>query len=221
MNTKELLGHVDHTLLTPTATKEDYINLCDEGIAYGVASVCVPPSRVELCVNHVAGKIAVCTVIGFPNGYVETAIKTDEAKIASWKGAKEFDMVIDIGKFKDKAHAAVLADIKAVRAATKGRILKVIIETAYLTQEEKITLCKFVSTSGADYIKTSTGFASGGATFEDVELLRKHVAPHVKVKAAGGIATLDDAYKFISLGADRLGTSKIIKLVQGLKGEGY
>jgi len=221
MDTKKLLSHVDHTLLTPTAKKEDYIKICDEGITYSVASICIPPSRIELCANHAQGRVKICTVVGFPNGYADTTAKAHEAEIAIKRGAVEIDMVVDIGRVKDHDYANVLSDIKAIRAATECNILKVIIETACLTQEEKIALCQVVSESGADYIKTSTGFASGGATFEDVELMRKQVAPHVKVKAAGGISTLDDAYKFISLGADRLGTSRIVKLVQGLEGEGY
>ena len=221
MNTKQLLSHVDHTLLTPSATAEDYFKICDEGITYGVASICIPPSRVEQCFNHASGQVKICTVVGFPNGYTDTRTKAFEAEAALRLGACEIDMVIDMGKAKDHDYAAALADIKAVRAATTGFILKVIIETALLTHEEKIALCQVVSEAGADYIKTSTGFAKGGATFEDVALLRKHVAPDVKVKAAGGIATLDDAYRFIELGADRLGTSRIIKLIQGMQGEGY
>ncbi|MCL2571577.1 MAG: deoxyribose-phosphate aldolase [Defluviitaleaceae bacterium] len=221
MDIKKLLTYVDHTLLTPTAKTEDYIKICDEGITHGVASVCIPPSRVELCAKHAAGKVKICTVVGFPNGYANSAAKTNEAKIAISQGATEIDMVVDIGKVKDQDFDAVLADIKAVRAVTEGYILKVIIETAVLTQDEKVTLCRIVSESGADYIKTSTGFASAGATFEDVALLRKYVAPQVKVKAAGGISSLDDATQFIALGADRLGTSRIVKLAQGIEGSGY
>ena len=221
MNTKDLLAHVDHTLLTPTVTAQDYIRLCDEGITHGVASICIPPSRVALCAKHAAGRVKICTVAGFPNGYSDTRAKAFEAETAIIGGATEIDMVIDIGKAKEHDYQAVLHDIKAIRTATNGHILKVIIETALLTQEEKIALCQIVSESGADYIKTSTGFAKGGATFEDVALLRKHTAPEVKVKAAGGITTLEDAYKFISLGAERLGTSRIVKLAQGLQGEGY
>ena len=216
-----LLARVDHTLLGVTATEADYIKLCDEGAEYKVASVCVPPSRVELCVKHLAGRIPVCTVVGFPNGYMDSMAKARETEIAIQQGATEIDMVIDIGRVKDKDFEYVLADIRAVRAACEGHILKVIIETAHLTPEEKIKLCGIVSTSGADYIKTSTGFAGGGATFDDVALLRQHVASHVKVKAAGGITTLEDAVRFVELGADRLGTSRIVKLAQGLKGSGY
>jgi deoxyribose-phosphate aldolase len=217
MNAKEILPYVDHTLLGVTATASDYLRLCDEGLIYGVASVCVPPSRVKLCAGHLAGKLAVCTVVGFPNGYYDSYVKAYEASAAIEAGATEIDMVADIGFVKDGNFDTVLADIKKVRAATSTYILKVIIETALLTQEEKITLCKVVGDSGADYIKTSTGFAQGGATFEDVALLRKYSPAHVKVKAAGGITTLEDARRFIELGADRLGTSRIIKIVQGLE----
>jgi len=221
MEIKQLLSHVDHTLLSVTATTADYIQLCNEGTAHGVASVCVPPSRVFDCAKQLHGCIKVCTVIGFPNGYAESRTKAAEAGAAIDDGASEIDMVIDIGRAKEHNYTAVLADIKQVRRATEGHILKVIIETALLTQEEKIALCHVVSESGADHIKTSTGFAASGATFDDVALLRKYVAPEVKVKAAGGIATLEDAYKFIALGADRLGTSRIIKIVQGMGGGGY
>ncbi|MCL2499110.1 MAG: deoxyribose-phosphate aldolase [Defluviitaleaceae bacterium] len=222
MTTKEILSHVDHTLLGVIATTQDYLKLCDEGMAFGVASVCVPPSRVGLCVNHLAGKLAVCTVVGFPNGYADTETKAYEAAAAIRAGATEIDMVIDIGKAKEHDYESILADIKNVRAATGTHILKVIIETALLTREEKIALCKVVGDSGADYIKTSTGFASSGATFEDVALLREHSPNHIKVKAAGGISSLEDASLFIKLGADRLGTSRIVKIVQGMnEGSGY
>lgn len=218
---KEILSRVDHTLLSVTATTRDYLKLCDEGIQFNVASVCVPPSRVSLCANHAAGKIAICTVIGFPNGYADPDAKAHEAQLAIQSGATEIDMVIDIGNAKEHNYPAILADIKKVRAATPNQVLKVIIETALLTEEEKIALCNVVGESGADYIKTSTGFAPTGATFQDIALLRKHSPPHTKIKAAGGISTLEDAKKFIELGADRLGTSRIIKLIQGLEGAGY
>ena len=221
MTTKEILSYVDHTALGVTAVAADYIKLCDEGLQFNVASVCVPPSRVAVCAEHLAGKLAVCTVVGFPNGYTDPAAKAYETETALRAGATEIDMVIDIGKTKEQNFAAVLADIKKVRAAAGKHILKVIIETALLTEAEKIALCQTVGESGADYIKTSTGFAPTGATFEDVALLRKHSPPHVKVKAAGGITTLDDARKFIELGADRLGTSRIVKIVQGMEGSGY
>ena len=221
MTTNEILSYVDHTLLGTTATSTDYIKLCDEGHQFQVASVCVPPSRVALCANYLAGKVAVCTVVGFPNGYADSAAKAYETEAAIRAGATEIDMVIDIGMAKEQSYDAILEDIKKVRAAAGKHILKVIIETALLTEGEKIALCQTVGESGADYIKTSTGFAPTGATFEDVALLRKHSPDHVKVKAAGGITTLDDAKKFIMLGADRLGTSRIVKIVQGMEGSGY
>jgi len=221
MELKQLLNHVDHTLLSITATTPDYLKLCDEGLTYSVASVCVPPSRVSLCAKHLQGQVKVCTVVGFPNGYTSSQTKAAEAKDAIHNGTSEIDMVIDIGHAKEHNYAAILSDIQHVRHATAGHTLKVIIETALLTQEEKIAMCQVVSESGADYIKTSTGFAASGATFDDVALLRKYVAPEVKVKAAGGINSLEDAYKFIALGADRLGTSRIIKLIQGMDGTGY
>jgi len=217
MTPEKILTHVDHTLLGVTAIATDYIRLCDEALNYNVASVCVPPSRVALCAGHLAGKVAVCTVVGFPNGYVSSAAKANEAAQAIRDGATEIDMVIDIGKAKEHAWDAILKDIQAVRAATLGCILKVIIETALLDQEEKIALCKIVGESGADFIKTSTGFAPTGATFDDVALLRQHSPAHVQVKAAGGITTLDDAKRFIELGATRLGTSRIVKIVQGME----
>ena len=207
-----------------TAIADEYLKLCNEGLTFDVASVCVPPSRVRLCADHLAGKLAVCTVVGFPNGYAVSDAKAYEAEAAIKDGAREIDMVIDIGKAKEQDYKAVLADIKAVRGATNGYILKVIIETALMTQEEKVTLCHVVSESGADYIKTSTGFAPGGATFEDVALLREHSALNLKVKAAGGITSLKDAKRFVELGADRLGTSRIVKLAKGMKeaeGDGY
>jgi len=216
MELNEILSRVDHTMLNVSATKDDYLQLCDEGIQYGVASVCVPPSRVKLCAGQLDGQLKVCTVVGFPNGYYNTETKVNEALLAIRHGASEIDMVIDISKAKEHEYADILDDIKQVRSATKGFVLKVIIETALLTNDEKIALCDVVNKSGADYIKTSTGFAKGGATFDDVMLLRKYVMPSVRVKAAGGISTLEDAVRFIELGADRLGTSKIVKIAQNL-----
>ena len=216
MRIEDILKHVDHTLLSVTATSEEYIKLCDDGMKYGVASVCIPPSRVFECAQYVRkndSKLPICTVVGFPNGYNQTQTKVNESAEAIIQGATEIDMVINIGKLKERDYIAVSQDIKMVRRATEGYILKVIIETALLTDDEKKAMCEIVNNSGADYIKTSTGFASGGATFYDVILLRKYSAPHVKVKAAGGITTLDDAIRFIKLGAERLGTSRIIKLV--------
>jgi deoxyribose-phosphate aldolase len=214
MDTKEILERVDHTLLKQDATWEQMRTLCDEALQYGCASVCVPPSYVLRCNDYVGDKLRVCTVIGFPNGYNTTAVKVFETENAIQNGADEIDMVINIGWVKSGLWDKVLNEIKSVKAACKGRILKVIIECCLMTEEEKIKLCQIVSDSGADFIKTSTGFAGGGATREDVALLRKTVAPHVKVKAAGGIADLKDAEEFLELGADRLGTSKVVKAVK-------
>ena len=217
MELKEILSRCDHTLLRQDATMREIRALCDEGIHYGVASVCIPPCHVSGARRYVGGKLPICTVIGFPYGYNTTAIKVQEARDAIAAGAAEIDMVINLAMVKDQCWDDVLREITAVRDATAGYILKVIIETCLLTQEEKIKLCEIVSSSGADYIKTSTGFSTGGATREDVELLRSHCGPHVKVKAAGGIKTLQDAEDMIRLGADRLGTSRIVKLVQEME----
>lgn len=214
MDVKEILRHVDHTLLAPTATTADILATCDEGLFYHTASVCIPPVFVKAAKAHVGGRLPVCTVIGFPNGYATTAAKCFETADAVENGAAEIDMVIPLGAVKTGDFDAVLSDIRAVRAACDGRVLKVIIETCLLTREEKIRMCEVVSASGADYIKTSTGFAGGGATAEDVALFAAHVAPHLKIKAAGGIASLADAERFLTLGADRLGTSRIVKLVK-------
>lgn len=214
MNVKEILRHVDHTLLAPTATTADILAICDEGLFYHTASVCIPPVFVKAAKAHVGDRLPVCTVIGFPNGYATTAAKCFETADAVENGAAEIDMVIPLGAVKAGDFAAVLSDIRAVRAACDGRVLKVIVETCLLTREEKIRMCEVVSASGADYIKTSTGFAGGGATAEDVALFAAHVAPHLKIKAAGGIASLADAERFLELGADRLGTSRIVKLVK-------
>lgn len=214
MNVKEILRHVDHTLLAPTATTADILATCDEGLFYHTASVCIPPVFVKAAKAYVGDRLPVCTVIGFPNGYATTAAKCFETADAVENGAAEIDMVIPLGAVKAGDFDAVLADIRAVRAACDGRVLKVIVETCLLTREEKIRMCEVVSASGADYIKTSTGFAGGGATAEDVALFAAHVAPHLKIKAAGGIASLADAERFLELGADRLGTSRIVKLVK-------
>ena len=213
---QNILSKVDHTLLAQGATWEQIRAICDDGIRYGCASVCIPASYVRQAAEYVAGKIPVCTVIGFPNGYDTTAAKCFEATDAVANGATEVDMVINIGWVKDRRYDDVLAEIKAVKEACKGRLLKVIIETCLLTDEEKIEMCRVVSESGADYIKTSTGFGGGGATREDVALFRDHVAPHVKIKASGGIADLKDAEDFIALGAQRLGTSRIVKAVKAM-----
>ena len=221
MDNRAILAAVDHTLLTQTATWEEIRQICDDGAAYGCASVCIPASYVKQAADYLGDKLAVCTVIGFPNGYSTTAVKCFETEDAVKNGADEIDMVINIGWVKDKKWDELLAEIKAVKAACGGKLLKVIIETCLLTDEEKIKMCEIVSASGAEYIKTSTGFAGGGATREDVALFAKHVAPHVKIKAAGGISSLQDAEDFIALGASRLGTSRIIKAVKGIEGSGY
>lgn len=217
MNVTDILAKCDHTLLSQTATWAEIQAICDDGLRYHTASVCIPASYVKQAKEYVDGKLPICTVIGFPNGYDTTAAKCFMAPDAVDNGADEVDMVINIGWAKDGKWDAITDEIAAVKAACKGKLLKVIIETCLLTEEEKIHLCKCVSDSGADYIKTSTGFSKAGATFEDVALFAKHVAPHVKIKAAGGISSLEDAEKFISLGADRLGTSRIVKLAKAME----
>ncbi len=214
MDKKEILKRLDHTLLKQEATWEQIKTICDEGMEHGTASVCIPPSFVKRAKEYAAGRLPICTVIGFPNGYMTAAVKVFETEDAVKNGADEIDMVINIGMVKEKNYDAVLEEIRAVRAACPGKILKVIIETCLLTEEEKIEMCRVVTESGADYIKTSTGFSTGGATFADVELMRKHVGPQVKVKAAGGISSVADAEEFIRLGADRLGTSRLIRLLE-------
>ena len=216
---KPILARVDHTLLSQTATWDQIRAICDDGVKYGCASVCIPASYVKQAAEYVAGQIAVCTVIGFPNGYDTTAAKCVEATDAVNNGASEIDMVINIGWVKDGLYDRVLEEIRAVKDACQGRLLKVIIETCLLTDAEKVEMCRVVSQSGADYIKTSTGFGGGGATREDVALFAKHVGPNVKIKAAGGIANLQDAEDFINLGASRLGTSRIVKAVKALEQE--
>ena len=214
---QDILSRVDHTLLAQSATWKEIKAICDDGIKYGCASVCIPASYVKQAAEYVAGRIPVCTVIGFPNGYDTTAAKCFEASDAVDNGASEIDMVINIGWVKDGLYDKVLSEIRDVKGHCRGKLLKVIIETCLLTDAEKIELCRVVSESGADYIKTSTGFGGGGATREDVALFKKHVAPHVKIKAAGGIADLNDAKDFIALGADRLGTSRIVKAVKAME----
>ena len=221
MTREEILSHVDHTLLKPEATWPQIQTLCDEAIANHTASVCINTCYVKQAVEYMAGRIPVCCVVGFPLGAMDTASKAFEAKTAIENGASEVDMVINIGWAKDGLWEKITEEIAAVKAACNGKLLKVIIETCLLTDEEKIALCKCVSDSGADYIKTSTGFSKAGATFHDVELFAAHVAPHVKIKAAGGISSLADAEKFIMLGASRLGTSRIVKIAKGLEGSGY
>ena len=217
MELKTILSKCDHTLLAQTATWPEIKAVCDDGMKYHTASVCIPASFVKQAKDYVGEKLPICTVIGFPNGYDTTAAKCFMATDAVENGAEEVDMVINIGWVKDKKWDDLLAEIKAVKAACKGKLLKVIIECCFLTDEEKIKMCEIVTASGADYIKTSTGFGGGGATREDVALLRQHVASHVKVKAAGGIATLQDAEDFLTLGAARLGTSRIVKAVKAME----
>ena len=219
MKIEEILSKCDHTLLSQGATWEEIRAVCDDGIKYHTASVCIPASYVKQAKEYVGEKLPICTVIGFPNGYDTTAAKCFMASDAAANGADEIDMVINIGWAKDGLFDRIRDEIAAVKAHCHGRLLKVIIETCLLTDEEKIALCKAVSESGADYIKTSTGFSKGGATFHDVELFAAHVAPHVKIKAAGGISSLEDAEKFISLGASRLGTSRIVKLAKAMETE--
>ena len=219
MELNEILSKVDHTLLAQTATWEEIRAICDDGMKYHTASVCIPASYVKQAAEYVDGKLTICTVIGFPNGYSTTASKCFEATDAVHNGAEEVDMVINIGWVKDQRWGDLLEEIKAVKQHCEGRLLKVIIETCLLTDEEKIKMCEIVSDSGADYIKTSTGFSTAGATFHDVELFAKHVKPGVKIKAAGGISSLEDAEKFIELGASRLGTSRVVKIVKKLEAE--
>lgn len=221
MDYKEILRRCDHTLLKQDATWDQIKTICDEAVAYGCASACIPPAYVKRAAAYAGDKLTVCTVIGFPNGYATTAVKVFETEDAVRNGAGEIDMVVNLGWVKDGRWEDVLDELMAVKRACHGKVLKVIIETCLLTQEEKIKLCQLVSLSGADFIKTSTGFSTGGATREDVDLLRRNVDARVKVKAAGGIASLEDAQDFLSLGADRLGTSRVVKLVQGQQGEGY
>lgn len=217
MELKEILGKCDHTLLSQSATWEQIKALCDDGIKYGTASVCIPASYVKRAKEYVGDKLCICTVIGFPNGYDTTAAKCFMAEDAVKNGADEVDMVINIGWVKDGLYDLVLDEIKAIKSACHGKLLKVIIETCLLSEDEKIKMCEVVSASGAEYIKTSTGFSTGGATFADVALMKKHCAPTLKIKAAGGISSLEDAEKFIELGASRLGTSRVVKLAKALE----
>ncbi len=214
MDKKVILSKVDHTLLAQSATWGDIKQILDDGIKYGTASACIPAAYVKQAAEYVEGKLPICTVIGFPNGYSTTATKVFEAKDAVENGAAEVDMVINIGFLKDGRYDEVENEIRQIHEACQGKLLKVIIETCLLTDEEKIKACELVTNAGAEYIKTSTGFSTAGATFEDVKLMRQHVAPEVKVKAAGGISSFDDAEKFIELGADRLGTSRLVKIVK-------
>ena len=222
MELSEILAKCDHTLLSQTATWEDIKAICDDGIRYKTASVCIPASFVWQAKRYVGEKLAICTVIGFPNGYDTTNAKCYMACDAVSNGADEIDMVINIGWAKEGKWDALTEEIRQVKAHCQGKLLKVIIETCLLSEEEKIQMCKVVTAAGADYIKTSTGFSSAGATFEDVALFAKHIGPNVKIKAAGGISSLEDARKFIALGASRLGTSRLVKIAKGLESEtGY
>ncbi len=221
MNTEEMLKHVDHTLLLQGSTWAEIRQICDDAMKYHTASVCIPASYVKQAKEYVGDRMKICTVIGFPNGYSTTAVKVFEAKDAIANGASEIDMVINIGWLKDKRYEDLLNEIRALKAACGKLILKVIIETCLLTDAEKIRMCEIVTESGADYIKTSTGFSTAGATFDDVKLFAEHVGKNVKIKAAGGISSLEDAEKFMELGADRLGTSRIVKLVKGQEATGY
>ena len=221
MKINEILSKVDHTLLSPTATFNEIKQIIDDGIQYKTASVCIPATYVKQASVYADLRVPICTVIGFPNGYMTTKVKCFESENAIENGADEIDMVINLGWLKDKRYSDLLSEISAVKQSCGSKILKVIIETCLLTNEEKIEMCKIVSQSGADYIKTSTGFQSGGATKEDIILFSQNIAPHVKIKAAGGISTLADAEDFINLGASRLGTSRIIKLIKNESANGY
>ncbi len=222
MDQKKVLGIVDHTLLGVPSTWEEMKVILDDAIAFETASACIPPAYVKEAAEYVAGKLAICTVIGFPNGYSTTATKVFETKDAIANGAEEIDMVINVGMLKNRRYQELEDEIRQIHEACNGKILKVIIETCLLTEEEKIKMCEIVTNAGAEYIKTSTGFSTAGATFADVELMRKYVGKDVKVKAAGGISSFDDAEKFMELGADRLGTSRLVKIVKSLDtGAGY
>ncbi|MBQ8623457.1 MAG: deoxyribose-phosphate aldolase [Oscillospiraceae bacterium] len=214
MDIKDILSKVDHTLLSQTATWNDIKTICDDGLKFKTASVCIPACYVKQAKEYVGDSLAICTVIGFPNGYSTTESKVFETADAVKSGADEIDMVINIGMLKDKRFDDILAEIKAIKQACCGKLLKVIIETCLLTDDEKIKMCQIVSDSGAEYIKTSTGFSTMGATKDDVKLFAEHVKPHVKIKAAGGISSINDAEEFINLGASRLGTSRIVKIVK-------
>ena len=215
MDKKAILKMVDHTLLTQTATWEQIKEILDDSMTYDVASACIPASFVKRAKEYVGDKLPICTVIGFPNGYSTTAVKVFETEDAVKNGADEIDMVINIGDLKDKKYDDILQEIKAIHKACNGKILKVIIETCLLTEEEKIKMCEIVTESGAEFIKTSTGFSTSGAKFEDVALMKKYVGKDVKIKPAGGISSFEDAEKFVELGADRLGTSRLVKIIKG------
>ena len=214
MDVKEIMSKVDHTLLSQCATQEEIKQICDDAVVYGTASVCIPPYYVKFASDYLDGKVAVCTVIGFPNGYNATEIKCAETRDAIKNGADEIDMVINVCNVKNGRYDLVLDEIKQIKAVCGDKILKVIIETCLLTEQEKVKMCEIVTQSGADYIKTSTGFAGGGATFEDIELFSKNVGENVRIKAAGGIKSFEDAERFVALGADRLGTSRLVSILK-------
>lgn len=217
MNKNEVMSKVDHTLLTQTATWEEIERICSQAMKYQTASVCIPPSYVKRAAQYLGGRIKVCTVIGFPNGYQTTKVKMAETEDAIQNGADEIDMVINIGDVKNAEFHKIKEEISVIKKICGNHILKVIIETCLLTEKEKIKMCQVVSESGADFIKTSTGFSTAGATFDDIKLFKAHVEPHVKIKAAGGISSFEDAEKFIELGADRLGTSRLVKILESGK----
>ncbi len=221
MERKDILKRVDHTLLSQSATWDDIKTICDDALKYKTASVCIPPSFVKQVSEYLSGRVAVCTVIGFPNGYSTTAAKVFEAEDAIKNGADEIDMVINIGMLKDKRYEELAYEIRAIKAACGEKILKVIIETCMLDFDEKVKMCRIVTEAGADYIKTSTGFGGAGATFDDIEIFAKNVGKGVKIKAAGGIKSFDDAERFIELGADRLGTSRLVAIMKKENGNGY
>lgn len=221
MDVSEILKHVDHTLLLQTATWDEIRQICDDAMKYQTASVCIPPCYVRQASEYVQGKMAICTVIGFPNGNMTARTKEFETKDAIENGASEIDMVLNIGWLKDKKYDCIEEEIRTLKTACGDKILKVIIETCLLTEEEKIKMCEIVTQAGADYIKTSTGFSTSGATFEDVRLFAAHIGEGVKIKAAGGIASMQDAEQFLALGADRLGTSRIIKIIKSEVASGY
>lgn len=222
MEQKEILNRVDHTLLTQTATWDEIREILEDAMKYKAASACIPAAYVKQAAEYIEGKLPICTVIGFPNGYHTTAVKVFETKDAIANGASEIDMVINIGFLKDKKYQEIEEEIRQVHAACEGKLLKVIIETCLLTEDEKIRMCKIVTQAGAEYIKTSTGFSTAGATLEDVELMKQHVGSNVKIKAAGGISSFEDAEAFLHCGADRLGTSRLVKIIkQTDTGNGY
>ena len=221
MNNQEILSHIDHTLLKPFSTWEQIKQICDDAIEYKTASVCIPPSFVKPVAEAYGDKLTICTVIGFPLGYNTTAVKVFEAKEAVKEGAKEIDMVINIGALKDKKYDYVQNEIAAIKEAVGDNILKVIVETCFLTEEEKIKICELVTAAGADFIKTSTGFGTAGATREDIALFKKHIGPNVKMKAAGGVKTKEDLVDFLELGCERIGTSSAVAMLKGGEAQGY